>query len=47
MDKGRHPQVVRTWTVERTKVVDHSRQAVKRGDTGSRVRPPGPSKRKR
>ena len=29
MDKGRHPHVVRTWTVERTRLPHRSSQPVK------------------
>jgi hypothetical protein len=29
MDKGRHPQVVRTWKVERIKVLDRAQQPAK------------------
>jgi hypothetical protein len=54
MDKGRHPNVVRTWTVERTKVRYPSRPPAKlrsrseknlfRGQERSATRPLRPPK---
>jgi hypothetical protein len=41
MDKGRHPQVIRTWTVERTKTHYRPPQAMKlRADPRQKFRGP-------
>jgi hypothetical protein len=52
MDKGRHPQVIRTWIVERTKAFSKPPQALKPTRDirrGSQRRlppaPPGPKSR--
>lgn len=42
MDKGRHPHVVRTWTVERTKTLYRPPQAARlRSKAGQDFRGPG------
>jgi len=46
MDKGRHPHVVRTWTVERTKVQYRPPQPVKTGP-GPRIDRFQPKKKNR
>jgi len=44
MEKGRHPHVVRTWTVERTRIPYRPPMATKPGSNPRQDLPRGPAK---